>query len=140
MYALVVVDADFGVVGQQVAQFGQAAQILGVVGEAGLHLEQPYAVGEKLADKIGVLGEIRVGDGEAERDLVAHAAAEQVAHRGVERFADDVEQRHFHRCLGLGAVHDRAVGGGEQGLDAEWVGAEQQRAEVDVKRGGRGLR
>jgi hypothetical protein len=139
LHALVVVDADLGVVGEEVAEAGEAAEVLGVIGEAGLHFEQADAVREELADQVGVLGEVGVGDGKAEGDFVADATAEQVADRGAEGFADDVEQRHFHGGLGLGAVDDGAVGGGEQLLDAEGIGAEEDWAEVDVEGGCGGL-
>ncbi len=133
LHSLIVVDANLGIRWQNALQPCQSTQIIGVFGEAGLHLEQSDAIGTELPYHVGVLREIRVRHGKAERNFVAHTSAQQLTHRHAECFADDIEQRHLHGRFRLGAMHDGAVRRGEQRLDAERICAKQQWPQVDVQ-------
>jgi hypothetical protein len=85
-------------------------------------------------------GEIRIGDGERQRDRVAYAAAEQVGDRKSRRLADDVEQRHFDRDLGFGMSDQRAIELGHQCANAAHRLAEHDWPQIDVERGERRFR
>ena len=73
------------------------------------------------------------------RNVVAAAAAQKFGHRQARGLADDVEQRHLHGRLGLGMADHGVIGVCHQRFDAERVGADQHRPEIDVQRGGIGL-
>ena len=137
--ALVVVDPQVQIVAVDLAQPAEAHQIKGMLGEAGLDLEDPHPVGPELRDVLEVLPKIRIRDREAQPHPVAHPAAEKIAHRQPGRLPGDVEQRHLHRRLGLGMPGERPVDGVPVALDQKRILALEQRADVAVQRGGASL-
>src|SRR5262249_12449958 len=136
---LIVIDTKIDTRRQVGTKALQAAQIILVLGEAGLDLENVDAARRQPFGKGEVLFEVGIGDRYAERHSGSVVAAEQLRHRNAQIFAGDVEQRHLDGGLCLGVADQRFLDLTHERRNLERVGADEERAQIVMNAGGIGL-
>jgi len=136
--ALVVVDPQVKPIEVAAKRF-QAAEILGVIEVAGLHLQDAMAGGEHRLRTREIGGEIGVGDRERQRDRRPHPPAEQRVHWRIGALAGDIPQRDLDGGLGIRVAGQRRRAILHARDDSRRIGAEKGRNEHMTQGGKRGL-